>query len=82
MDRFKEEIIINEVSINAFDNTEDRSVMVISWAANIGWGQYTLIEQEDGSWIGDSEFMDDNDDKDFLKLLFDKFIEGVTVKND
>ena len=82
MDRFKEEIVVNEVSINAFDNTEDKSVIVISWAANIGWGQYTLIEQEDGSWTGDSEFMDDNDDKDFLKMLFDKFIEGVTVKND
>lgn len=43
---------------------------VISWSANIGFGEVTFYK-EDGKWYADTEYMS----KDFCKLLLDKFVE-------
>lgn len=53
----------------------------IKWYGNIGFGEYNLYkENEEDGWHGDSECMDTNDDKAFLKLLMDKFIEQVKIE--
>lgn len=48
---------------------------IISWSANIGFGEVCFYK-EDGKWYADTEYMD----KDFCKLLFDKFLESVEVE--
>ena len=52
----------------------------IKWFGNIGFGEYNLykINEEDG-WHGDSEYMDSNDDKWFLKMLMEQFIERIDI---
>jgi hypothetical protein len=48
---------------------------VISWSANIGFGE-VLFYKEDDKWCADTECMS----KDFCKLLFDKFLENVEIE--
>jgi hypothetical protein len=51
----------------------------IEWSGTIGWGQYDLIFDKD-SVEGYSECMDSNEDKGFLKALFEDFITKVNIK--
>lgn len=54
--------------------------IVIFWNSTIGFGQYDLWKDKDGKWHGDSEYMDSNEDKDFIKKLMELFVEKLTVK--
>ncbi len=47
----------------------------IYWQGNIGFGEYTVYKDENGIWNADSECMDSKDDRWFLKLLMEDFIE-------
>lgn len=77
----KEEIKINNVEVESFRNSDEIDVIILSWQGNIGWGEYTLYKEKDSDqWKGDSECMDSNEDKSFLKMLLDKFVENVNVK--
>lgn len=51
----------------------------INWWANIGFGQYNLIADEDNKLKGYSESMDQGEDKEFLKLLIEKVIEKIEI---
>ena len=51
----------------------------IRWCANIGFGELTVYEKND-SLYADTECMCSNDDKEFMKLIFDKLIDSVTIE--
>lgn len=50
----------------------------ISWSSDIGVGEYSIY-QEQGKWIGDSEYMDCNEDKAFITELLKLFVEMMEV---
>lgn len=77
----KEEIKIVDMEVEAFRNNNETDVIIISWQGNIGWGEYTLYKEKGSDqWKGDSECMDRNEDKNFLKMLLEKFAESVDVE--
>lgn len=51
---------------------------IIKWHGSDGRGDY-MIYMENGKIYGDSEYMDKNDNKKFLKLLLEKLIEEVEI---
>ena len=78
--RFSVDSINLEVyDVQAFVN-ERGSGIIISWDSNIGFGEYTIYKRVDSDeWCADSEHMDDNEDKDFIKELMKLFIEKLDV---
>ena len=79
--RSGKEVVVDSVQLEAGENDNGTQVIVIDWNSNIGWGQMTLYRNPgDGEgWKADSETMCSNEDKEFLKMLLDKFIEQVEV---
>ena len=83
------EVEIDEVEVEVFQNRAgvdcnkdyDERVMILSWSGNIGFGEYTLYTDREGKWHGDSETMDRGEDKEFIRLLLDKFVEGLEIEN-
>lgn len=70
-----EEYTIDEVI--AYSNKEFEGIR-ISWSGPIGFGQYEFYKShEDNKWCIDSEHMDIPDDKEFGKMLLNKFINEI-----
>ena len=75
---------VNEINLEIeeiipFCNTEASGVS-FSWSSDIGFGEYVVYREHDSDkWVARSEYMDFNNDKDFLKKLFEKFVEMVEV---
>lgn len=56
--------------------------ITIEWSSNIGFGQYTIYKPTDSDkWAADSEGMDDNQDKEFIKSLMELFIKELDIEN-
>ena len=56
--------------------------VVIKWNSNIGFGEYTIYRSWDSDeWHADSEHMDNNEDKAFLKELMKLFIEKLDIED-
>lgn len=56
--------------------------VVIRWDSDVGFGEYTIykpIDSEDDRWLAQSEYMDNNEDKDFIKELMKLFIEKLDI---
>ena len=53
--------------------------ITIEWNGTNGWGEYTISIVED-KLIGDSECMDGNDDKRFLRALFDNILAQIDIR--
>ena len=52
----------------------------IEWSGREGFGHYTLYHEKDSDkWHGDSECMDDNEDKTFLVSLLTQFIKEIEI---
>ena len=68
-----EEIIINDVNLVTCNNA-----FVLQWDSNIGWGEMTFYKDKDGLNV-ETECMSNNEDKRFIKLVLDKFIESLEV---
>lgn len=77
------EIIINDVNLDYTFYNEDKDKekgFCLSWNSNIGYGQMTFIHSKDNDKIDvETEAMSDNNDKEFIKLVLDKFIEKLNV---
>ena len=59
---------------------EQHSGFVIQWSSDIGFGEYQIYKSNySDNWRGDSEYMDRNDDKDFIKELMKLFIEKLII---
>ena len=55
--------------------------IAIKWYGDIGWGEYMLYRKEgDNKWYGNSEYMDSKNDKVFLKLLLNEFVDKVEIE--
>lgn len=78
--RFPVDSINLEVyDIQPFVN-ERGSGIIISWDSNIGFGEYTIYKRVDSDkWCADSEHMDNNEDKDFIKELMKQLIEKLNI---
>lgn len=53
--------------------------IIINWSGDPGFGQYTLLLKEDGTFHGESECMDRGEDKEFIRALFAKIADKMTV---
>lgn len=51
----------------------------IFWSSSIGFGQYDLWKDSKGNWCGDSECMDSQEDKDFIKKLLSLLAEKLII---
>jgi hypothetical protein len=53
---------------------------VITWHSDIGFGEYTIYKAiGSDEWKADSEHMDNNEDKAFLKELLKQFVEKLDI---
>ncbi len=72
-----------EIYINNFEPfcNEGYDGIVISWSkSGVGFGEYTIFRKTGADeWFADSECMDSNDDKSFIKELMDKFIDELKI---
>lgn len=64
-----------DVDVTEIETGKD--YIIISWSGNIGFGEYTLYKVKD-KWFGDSECMDQGEDKDFLRYLLSKVADQIT----
>ena len=74
------EVEIEIDDVTATKNVDGTEYIIIGWSGNIGFGEYSLYNDADSDvWKADSESMDRGDDKEFIRLLLDKFVEGLEV---
>lgn len=72
-----EHLQIDEV--NCFENNRGNGV-IISWSANIGFGELTLYQREDSKWKADTECMCKGDDKEFIRMVLNKWVDEIEVE--
>ena len=77
-------IEVNNINLDAYEIkpfVNDRFTgIVIRWDSDIGFGEYTIYKEVGSDeWYADSEHMDSNEDKDFLKELMKQFVEKIIV---
>ena len=75
---------VNTINLEVYDIrpfvNERGSGFVIEWDSDIGFGEYTIYKRADSDeWRGDSEHMDSNTDKDFIKELMKLFIDKLYI---
>lgn len=52
----------------------------LRWDSNIGFGEMTFSRAQDSDeWEVQTECMSDNEDKEFIHLVLNKFIEQLNV---
>lgn len=68
------------IGIHPFYPTDGNNGFVIEWDSDIGFGQYIIYITPNG-FIADSEHMDSNEDKDFIKELMRLFVEELKVED-
>lgn len=59
---------------------DERKGFVIEWGGTNGWGEYTISVSDD-KIKGYSECMDDNNDKKFLKALFEDILAQIDIRD-
>ena len=77
-------IEVNNINLDAYEIkpfvNEKFTGLVIRWDSDIGFGEYTIYKEVGSDeWHADSEHMDSNEDKDFLKELMKLFVEKIIV---
>ena len=77
------EIHLRIDDIEGFTNDEYTGC-IISWSSDIGFGEYSLyrkVGDTDGDFklYADSEYMDSNDDKEFISKLMRLVVEKIHV---
>lgn len=76
------EIIIGSVDNFTCFNNDEYEGFKLDWDSTIGFGQMTFYKDKnnlEANWCVDTECMSDNNDKEFIKLVLDKFIESLNV---
>jgi len=72
---------VNKIDLKVMNVEFYDDSMEIYWDSSIGFGRYD-ITQDDLKYVGYSEHMDSNEDKDFLKLLLEKASEWIIERID
>ena len=75
---------VDRINLEVYDVqpfvNERSSGFVIEWSSDIGFGEYTIYKRTDSDeWRGDSEHMDNNEDKDFIRELMRLFTDQLNV---
>ena len=75
---------VDEINLDAYEFepfvNEKYTGVVIRWDSDIGFGEYTIYKEVGSDeWHGDSEHMDNNEDKAFLKELLKLFVEKLII---
>lgn len=75
---------ITKINLDAYDIepfvNEKYVGFVIKWDSDIGFGEYTIYKSVGSDvWLADSEHMDSNEDKAFIKELMRIFIEKLCI---
>lgn len=66
--------------VRPFEYTKSVGFTIL-WSSDIGFGEYTIYRMKDSQkWVADSEHMDINEDKAFVKELMRLFIEKLEIK--
>lgn len=78
--RSGKEIVINDIyEFECFSN-ENYQGFKLGWDSTIGYGEMTFVKEVGSEdWKVETEAMSDNTDKEFIKLVLDKFIEKLDV---
>jgi hypothetical protein len=61
-----------------------REGVIFSWSANIGFGElkiYKATEDKDNKWQVDSECMCSNEDKEFIRMVLNKWVDEMVIDN-
>ena len=75
------QINLEVYDVEPFVNNEYKG-FVIKWTSNVGFGEYTIYQKlGSDEWYADSEHMDANNDKAFIKELMDAFIDCLNIEN-
>lgn len=75
---------VNEINLEVRDiepfENNSYTGFTIKWDSDIEFGEYTIYKAIDSNeWFADSEYMDSNKDKDFIKELMRLFIESLVI---
>lgn len=76
---------VNEINLEISDlmpfTNDEYTGFDIAWNSDIGFGHYTIYQSLDTDvWYGDSECMDTNEDKDFIRELMRIFIDKLIIE--
>lgn len=76
---------VNEIHLQINDLIPFRNErcvgFMIQWCSDIGFGEYTVFKPNGSNeWQADSEHMDSNEDKDFIKELMKLFVEKLNIE--
>lgn len=73
------EIHLEIDDVEVFSN-EDYEGLDINWNSTIGFGEYCLYRKKGtDQWCADSEYMDRNDDKEFIMELLKLFVQKLNI---
>jgi len=71
----------NDLQIDFVRGFSDQKGFGVGWMSyKSGNGTIAVHVEDDGSILIDSECMSTNDDKEFVKLVFEKLIEKAKIK--
>ena len=72
---------ITNLSIDEVEcfNNETTSGVIISWSANIGFGQLTIYKDGE-KWKADTECMCSKEDKEFIHMVMNKWIDDMIIE--
>lgn len=75
---------VDEINLDAYEFepfvNEKYTGVVIRWNSDIGFGEYTIYKPiGSDKWCADSERMDNNEDKSFVKELLKLFVEKLDI---
>ena len=76
---FTKNLEINRIWMNRDIEHGVYGAFGIDWSGDIGFGRYTVYIDENGNIFGESECLDSNENKSFLKALLEKLVEKIQI---
>lgn len=77
-----EEIVIHSIDEFSSFKNERYEGFKLAWDSNIGFGEMLFskkVNDADATWEVQTECMATNDDKEFIRLVLDRFVEELDV---
>lgn len=72
---------IEHLQIDGVKCFKNGNGVIISWSANIGFGELTLYQSnEDSKWKAETECMCINEDKEFIRMVLNKWVDEIEVE--
>lgn len=66
---------MHELSITINEVKVEKDYIVLSWSANIGFGELTIYKDGE-KWIADTEYLG----KDFAKAIWVEWLKSMKIK--